>query len=100
VPSKEILSNYIPFGIGRDLIIDIPIDTRRTVDIYIDDFIGLTVNVKNSDNMAQLKQAPLLGLAAISHKISPLEPLPCNNMHTRAKLKAKTGLTETKVILG
>jgi hypothetical protein len=59
VPPKEILSNYIPFEIGRDLIINIPIDMRSTVDTYIDDFIGLTVNVKNSNNTAQLKQAPL-----------------------------------------
>jgi hypothetical protein len=42
VPLKETLDDDIPFGIGQDLIIDIPVDARGIVDLYIDDFIGLT----------------------------------------------------------
>jgi hypothetical protein len=50
--------------------------------------------------MTRHEQAPLLGLTAVTRKISQLEPLPCNNMDAQAKLKAETGLTETKVIFG
>jgi hypothetical protein len=100
VPPKEILPDDIPFGIGRDLIVDISIITRGTVDIYIDNFSSLAVNVENSNNMTQLKQAPILGLTAVSCKILPLEPLTFDDMDAQAKLKAKTGLTQTKVILG
>jgi hypothetical protein len=68
--------------------------------VYIDDFIGLTINLDNTNNATRLEQAPLLGLTAVSREVSPIEPLPCNDMDARAKLKAETGLMETKVILG
>jgi hypothetical protein len=58
------------------------------------------VDLEDSNNATHPERAPLLGLTAISHKVSPFEPLPCNNMDAQAKLKAKTGLTKTKVILG
>ncbi len=79
---------------------DIPVDARGIVDVYIDDFIGLTINLNNTNNATQLERAPLLGVTAVSREVSPIEPLPRDNMNAQAKLKAKTGLTETKVILG
>jgi hypothetical protein len=100
VPPKEVLPEDIPFGIGRDLIVDIPVDARGIVDVYIDDFIGLTINLNNTNNATRLKQAPLLGLTAVSREVSPIEPLPRDDMDAQAKLKAKTRLTETKVMLG
>jgi hypothetical protein len=100
VPPKEILFDNIPFGIGKDFIVDTPMDMRGIVIIYIDNFIGLIVDVEDSDNTTQFKQAPLLGLTAVSREISPLKPLPSNDMDAWAKLKAKTGLTEVKVIHG
>ncbi len=52
VPPKELLPlpDNVPFGIGRDLIVEIPINMRGTVDMYIDDFIGLTVDLDKKDN--------------------------------------------------
>jgi hypothetical protein len=50
VPPKELLPDDVPFGISSNLIINIPIDTRGTVDVYINDFIGLTVNIENTNN--------------------------------------------------
>jgi hypothetical protein len=99
VPPKEVLPEDIPFGIGQDLIIDIPVNARGIVDVYIDNFIGLTIDVNNTNNATQLEQAPLLGLTVVSREVSPIKPLPRNGMDARAKLKAETGLTETKVIL-
>jgi hypothetical protein len=50
VPPKEVLPEDIPFGIGRDLIINIPVDPRGIINVYIDDFIGLTINLNNTNN--------------------------------------------------
>jgi hypothetical protein len=100
VPPKEVLPEDIPFGIGQDLIVDIPVDAKGIVNVYIDNFIGLTINLNNTNNATRLEQAPLLGLTAVSQEVSPIEPLQHDDMDARAKLKAKTGLTETKVILG
>ena len=62
VPNKIILDDDIPFGIGRDLIVNIPVDPRGTVDLYIDDFRGLTVDINN--NELRLERAPLLALGS------------------------------------
>ncbi len=34
VPPKEVLPDDIPFGIGRELIIDIPVDAQGIIDVY------------------------------------------------------------------
>ena len=99
IPPKEVLQDD-PVGFGRDLIVDIPVDTRGIVDIFIDDFIGLTVDLEDTDNSIRLERAPLLGLTAVSREVSPFEPLTRNDMDAQAKLKAETSLTETKIILG
>jgi hypothetical protein len=100
VPPKEFLPDDVPFGISSHLIIEIQINTRGIVNVYIDHFIGLTVDIEDANNATRLERAPLLGLTAVSHKVSPIEPLPCGDMDAWEKLKAKTGLTEITVILG
>ena len=82
------------------MIIHIPVDARGIVDLYIDDFIGLTVDLNNTDSATRLEHAPLLGLTVVSREVSPFEPLPCDDMDARNKLIAETGLSETKIILG
>jgi hypothetical protein len=62
VPNKIILDDDIPFGIGRDLVVNIPVDPRGTIDLYIDDYCGLTVDI--GDNAICLKRAPLLALVS------------------------------------
>jgi hypothetical protein len=100
VPPKDVLPDDVPFGIGRDLIVDIPIDARGIVDLYIDDFVGLTVDLDDTDNATRLERAPLLGLTAVAREVSPFEPLPRDEMDARKKLIAETGLSETKMVLG
>ena len=48
IPPKEVLQDD-PVGFGRDLIVDIPVDTRGIVDVFIDDFIGLKVDLEDTD---------------------------------------------------
>ena len=81
-------------------IVDIPVDARGIVNSYIDDVIGLTIDLDGTANATRLECAPLLGLTAASREVSPLKPLPCDDMDARNKLIVETGLSETKIILG
>jgi len=74
VPNKIILKDDIPFGIGRDLIVDIPVNSRGTVDLYINDFCGLMVDI--DDNAARLDRAPLLALVSAAQEVAEIETLP------------------------
>ncbi len=80
VPPKKVLPDNVLFGIGRDLIVDIPIDPRGIIDLYINNFLGLTINLKDTDNAACLERAPLLGLTAVSREVAKIEPLPWDKM--------------------
>jgi len=98
VPNKIILEDDIPFGIGQDLIVNIPVNSRGTVDLYIDDFCGLTVDI--DDNAVHLKRAPLLALVSAAQEVAEIEPLPRDDIEARPKLIAEAGLTEIKIFLG
>ena len=51
VPPPRRSDDQIPFGKGRELIVDINVDSRGMNDIYIDDLVSLTVEVEGSDNL-------------------------------------------------
>ncbi len=92
------MDDDIPFGIGQDLIIEIPVDPRGTVDLYIDDFCGLTVDIDG--NKTCLERAPLLALGTAAQEGAEIEPLPCDDIAALQKLITETGLSEIKTILG
>jgi len=98
VPNKIILEDDIPFEIGRDLIVDIPVDSRGTVDLYIDDFCRLMVDI--DDNAARLERAPLLALVSAAREVVEREPLPHDDIEARPKLITEAGLTEIQNFLG
>jgi hypothetical protein len=98
VPNKIILDDNIPFGIGRDLVVDIPVNPRGTIDLYINDYCGLTVDI--GDNAIRLKRAPLLALGSTAREVATTEPLPRDDIEARNKLVAEAGLTEIKTFLG
>ena len=89
------MKDDIPFGIGRDLIVDIPVGSRGTVDLYIDNFCGLTVDI--DDNATRLERAPLLALVSAAQEVAEIEPLPRNDIEARPKLITEAGLTEIKL---
>ncbi len=78
VPNKITLEDDIPFRIGRVLVVDIPVDSRGTVDLYIKDFCGLMVDI--DDNTACLERAPLLALVSAAREVAEIEPLPCDDI--------------------
>ncbi len=57
IPPQLNLDNDVPFCIGRELIVNVPVDSRGYVDVYINDTMGLTVNQPGSKNAEQLEAA-------------------------------------------
>ena len=100
VPPKNILSDDIPFGIGRELIVDLPVDPRGKIDCYIDDTVGITVDLPDTDNCSRMERASLLAIHATSRPIHKQEPLPRDEMAAKQKLFAEGALEEQKIILG
>jgi hypothetical protein len=100
VPECELLDNYVPFAKGAELIVDIPVDPHGIHDVYIDNIIGLTVNIPGSNNVAHGQAAALLAINTTVRTNHPNEPIPCESMGARDKLKAEAGPSETKIILG
>ena len=62
VPPPVFLDDPIPIAEGKYLIISVPVDARRTADVYIEDTISLTVDVKDSNNVQRIKQATHLAI--------------------------------------
>ena len=79
---------------------DVPVDARGTADVYIDDTIVLTVDVKDSNNVQRLEQATLLAIHCAAREKHNDETIPREEMVARAKLLSKAGAKEIKIILG
>ena len=62
VPPPKILDESIPFLVGKEIIVDVPVDAKGIADIYIDDTIALMVDVENSNNIQRLEQSTLLAI--------------------------------------
>jgi hypothetical protein len=82
------------------LIVEIPVDPRGTHNVYIDNIIGLTVDIPGSNNVARGQAAALLAIDATARPNHPNKPIPRESMYARDKLKAEAGFSDTKMILG
>jgi hypothetical protein len=100
IPKRIYLDKDIPLAVGRELVVDIPIDHQGYAGVYINDTTGLTVNLPGTRNADHLEAAiPLtIKVAACPNDIN--KPIPWETMVAQDKLKAEGGLAETKVILG
>jgi hypothetical protein len=87
-------------GVGRELIVDIPINDKGTHDIYIGDLVGLTLDVPGTNNLERGAGAHLLAIAATARPSHVEEPIPREEMEAINKLVAEATPEEMKVILG
>jgi hypothetical protein len=46
--------------------VGIPINPRGTVDLHINNFIGLTADIEGTDNATRLERAPLLRVSMVA----------------------------------
>ena len=99
-PKKDCLDDNIPFTIGRELIVDVPIDPCGFADVYIDDRTGLTVDLPGTLNADRLEAAISLAIEVAARPDDVNEPIPREPMVAQDKLKAEGGLAKLQVILG
>jgi hypothetical protein len=92
IPPKKFLTNNLPLGQARKLIIDVPMDPRRKIDVYIDYTTGLTVDVSGTDNTACMEAAIPLAIEVAAQANDPNEPIPCDPMIAKNKLTLEGGL--------
>ncbi len=76
VPAMELLNPSIAFAEDEDLIVDIPVGSRGTGDIYIDDLIQATVVIDSTDNAIRCEQAMLLAIDTCARPKYPNKPIP------------------------
>ena len=94
------MDDDVPFGIGKELIVDINMNPRGIHNIYIDNMITITVDIPGTDNLERCAAAGLLAIHATARPKHPEEPIPQEETEARNKLAAKAGLKEEKIILG
>jgi hypothetical protein len=100
IPTQINLDDNVPFAVGRQLIVDIPIGNRGYTGVYINNTTGLTVDLPRTKNADRLEAAIPLAVKVAARPYNVNEPIPCKPMVARDKLKAEGGLAEMKVILG
>ncbi len=93
------MEDSIPFTEGLELVVDIPINSRGTLDIYINNLVSLAVEMEGTDNLVRCNQAPLLAFNTCARPLDPNKPIPRKMMEARDKLSAKAMLEEKKPIL-
>ena len=98
--SSRKLEDEEQLGLGRELIVNIPINHKGTHDIYIDDLIALTLDIPGTNNLERCAGAHLLAIAATARPSHVKEPIPREEREAINKLVAEATPEETKVILG
>jgi hypothetical protein len=66
------MADNIPFDEGRELVINVEVDSRGTHDIYIDGLVGLGLDLPGTDYLNWSEQAPLLAIDACSRQRTPV----------------------------
>ncbi len=85
IPTREYLSNDVPFATGQEFIVDILVDPRGYADIYIDDATGLTVNLPGTCNAERLKAATPLTIEVTAWPNGNSKPIPWEPMVAQDK---------------
>ncbi len=85
---------------GRELIVDIPVNPRGYADVYINDTTGLIIDLPGTCNANRLEAAIPLAIKVAAQPNNVNKPIPWEPMVAQEILKAAGGLAETKIILG
>eukprot|EP00957_Ditylum_brightwellii_P084096 6393541-Ditylum_brightwellii.AAC.1 len=62
VPTKKVEDEKNLFAKGKELTVDVPVDPKGKVDVYIDDKAGLVVDIPDTNNTLRLERAILLAI--------------------------------------
>ena len=100
LPKRVDLPDDVPFGEGKELVVDVPVDGHGSSEVYIDDTFTQTVDLPGSENVLKAERAVLLAIHALARPIANEEPIPRETMAAMEKLLAEAGMEETKIMLG
>ena len=98
VPADEELDENIPFCEAKSLAVQIEPNDKGYFDVYIDDFIGITVDIGN--NKARLKAVPGTVIDAVSHRAKEELDIKRENMVAKDKCEAEGAIAEKRICLG
>ncbi len=87
IPPQEYLPDEVPFAKAkaRKLIDDVPVDLCKSIDCYIDDTPGLTVNIPGTENMSRLEATIPLAIEVAARPDNENEPIPHKTMVAKDK---------------
>eukprot|EP00957_Ditylum_brightwellii_P072746 5529151-Ditylum_brightwellii.AAC.1 len=94
VPTTKVEDEKILFVEGKELIVDIPVDPKGKVDVYINSKVGLAVDIPDTNNALRLERAILQAIHMVARQKCEGEKIPREQMTCLAKLLAEAGLEE------
>jgi hypothetical protein len=92
------VSKSIPFHQSRDLAVEIPVNDRGKIDIYIDDLIGIAPDI--ADSPTRVIRAVPLAIRSLARPISNRDVIPRKDIISLKKLQAEGQPSEIKTVLG
>ena len=98
IPPEEKLDKNIPFGKALGLKVKVPVEKKETFDVYIDDFIGVTVDINN--NKPRLEKDPFPVIHVISHTLENDTFLSREKLIKKDICKVEGDLSKTRIYLG
>ncbi len=98
VPPDEELDEDIPFGQAKDLAVPVYAKDKGSFDVFIDDFIGITVDINN--NKERLKVAPGTVIHAVSNITDDELGVKRDHFIARDKCEAEGAIAERRICLG
>ena len=88
----------IPFHQARDLSVEIPVNDRGKIDIYIDDSIGIAPDI--ADSPIRVIRAIPLAIRTVARPNSNRDVIPRKDIISLKKLQVEGQPSETKTVLG
>lgn len=78
IPPTEEMDGSITFGEARKLSVDVPVEENGKFDVYINDFIGIEVDLNN--DKSKLEVTPCTVIHAVSNKLASEDHILRDNM--------------------
>jgi hypothetical protein len=96
ISAQEYLEDDIPFVIGWELIMNIPIYYQGYADAYINNTAGFTVGLPGTRNADQLEAAIPLTIKVAAQTNNKNEPIPHKPMVCKRQVESRRGIVRVK----
>ena len=86
IPPYEPLPDDIPFAEAKKQFVNIPVNDKGNNEVFIDDLMGATVDLPDTNNIQRLERAPLHAIHVLARPLQADEPIPRETMAAMNKL--------------